>query len=116
MQKIAADLADDGVIDRGWLGVQIKPMSDEIASVLGYDAPKGAIVQSVQPNSPAASAGFEVGDIILSFAGSPIAELRDLPRVVANASPETLQQVVVLRKGAEVTLAVTLGHLPPQDA
>ena len=116
VQKIAADLADDGVIDRGWLGVQIKPMSDEIASILGYDAPKGAIVQSVQPNSPAASAGFEAGDIILSFAGSPIAELRDLPRVVANASPETLQQVVVLRKGAEVTLAVTLGHLPPQDA
>jgi serine protease Do len=116
VQNVVADLADDGMIDRGWLGVQIKPMSDEVAAVLGYDAPKGAVIEAVQPDSPAQKAGFKAGDIIMSFAGTAIDELRDLPRVVASTAPESDQKVIVLRKGAEVTLDVTLGHLPKQDA
>lgn len=116
VKSVVADLADDGSIDRGWLGVQIKPMSDEVAAVLGYDTPKGAVIESVQPDSPAAKAGFKAGDIVLSFAGQSIDTLRDLPRVVAGTNPETKQPVTLLRKGAEVNLEVTLGHLPKQDA
>lgn len=115
VQTIVADLSDDGTIDRGWLGVQIKPMSEEVAAVLGYDGPKGAVVEAVQPDSPAAAAGFKTGDIVLSFGGTSIDELRDLPRVVAGIKPETSQKVIILRKGAELTLDVTVGHLPTKE-
>jgi serine protease Do len=116
VRKVVADLVDDGQIDRGWLGVQIKPMSDEIAAVLGYDAPKGAVVQAVQPDSPAEKAGLKDGDIILSFGDTTIGELRDLPRAVASAAPNSAQKMTVLRKGAELTVDVTLGQLPAKDA
>lgn len=111
VQEIVADLADDGKITRGWLGVQIKPMSEEIAQVLGFDAPKGAMVEAVTKDSPAAEAGLEVGDIILSFNGTAIAELRDLPRAVAALDPEAKADITLLRRGQEVTQTVTVGAL-----
>jgi serine protease Do len=111
-----ADLRDDGKIDRGWLGVQIKPMSDEIAMVLGYDSPTGAMVEQVIADSPAARAGLLKGDIILSFDGKTVEELRDLPRIVAETNPESATSVVVMRRGKEVTLDVTVGNLAAQDA
>jgi serine protease Do len=116
VQKIVADLRDDGKIDRGWLGVQIKPMSDEIAMVLGYDSPTGAMVEQVIADSPAARAGLLKGDIILSFDGKTVEELRDLPRIVAETNPESATSVVVMRRGKEVTLDVTVGNLAAQDA
>ncbi|GGA26834.1 Do family serine endopeptidase [Neptunicoccus cionae] len=116
VKTIVADLAEDGTIDRGWLGVQIRPMSDEVAAVLGYDAPKGAVIEAVQADSPADKAGLKAGDIVMSFAGKEIATLRDLPRAVAGAQPDSEQTVTVLRKGSELTVDVQLGQLPKQDA
>ncbi|MBR9864415.1 MAG: Do family serine endopeptidase [Rhodobacteraceae bacterium] len=116
VKTIVADLSADGTIDRGWLGVQIRPMSDEVAAVLGYDAPKGAVIEAVQDDSPADKAGFKAGDIVMSFAGTEIETLRDLPRAVAGAAPDSRQTVTVLRKGRELELEVTLGQLPKQDA
>ncbi|MCB1313994.1 MAG: PDZ domain-containing protein, partial [Sedimentitalea sp.] len=72
VQTIVADLDEDGSVTRGWLGVQIKPMSEEIASVLGLDAPKGAVIEMVSEDSPAEKAGLEKGDIVLSFDGAEI--------------------------------------------
>lgn len=115
VRKVVADLADDGQIQRGWLGVQIKPMSDEIASVLGYDTPRGAMIEAISPDSPAANAGFEKGDIILEFAGVEIHELADLPRAVADTSPDTDAKAKILRKGKTRTLDVTVGILPQQN-
>lgn len=109
---IVADLADDGTITRGWLGVQIRPMSEEVASVLGYDAPVGAVVELVSDDSPAAAAGLKAGDIILSFAGIEIEDTQSLQRAVADVDPGTVAQAMVLRKGTEVTIDVTLGTLP----
>ncbi|MFZ5962877.1 Do family serine endopeptidase [Thalassococcus sp. BH17M4-6] len=116
VQDVVADLSDDGEITRGWLGVQIKPMSDEIADVLGYDTPRGAVVEMVQPDSPAQSAGLEKGDIILSFNGIEIGDLRDLTRAVADTDPDANADVVIWRKGEEVTKSVTVGTLDQQDA
>ena len=116
VQKIVADLADDGTITRGWLGVQIRPMTDEVAQVLGYGTPKGAVIEAVGDDSPAKKAGLEQGDIILSFDGNDITELRDLTRAVAETKPDAKADVIVLHKGKEVTRAVTIGTLAAKDA
>uniref|UniRef100_UPI0030EC85F8 S1C family serine protease n=2 Tax=Roseobacteraceae TaxID=2854170 RepID=UPI0030EC85F8 len=116
VQDIVADLSDDGEITRGWLGVQIRPMTAEVAQVLGYDAPKGAVIEAIGDDSPAKKAGLEKGDIILSFNGTEIKELRDLTRAVAETDPDAKADVVVLHKGKEVTRAVTIGTLADQKA
>ncbi len=116
VQTVVADLADDGKIARGWLGVNIRPMTEEVANVLGYDAPKGAVIEAVSKDSPADDAGLRKGDIILSFNGTKIEELRDLTRAVAILPPETTAPVTVLRKGREQVLDVTVGTLKPKAA
>lgn len=116
VQNIVADLADDGTITRGWLGVQIRPMTQEVAEVLGYGTPKGAVIEAVGDDSPAQKAGLEKGDIILSFNGRAIEELRDLTRAVADTDPDETAAVVVLHKGKEVTRDVTIGTLKPSEA
>ncbi|WP_151979171.1 MULTISPECIES: Do family serine endopeptidase [unclassified Roseovarius] len=116
VQHIVADLSDDGMITRGWLGVQIKPMPEDIAQVLGYDTPRGAVIENVTPDSPAAKAGLMQGDIILSFNETAIAELRDLTRAVAATDPEAVVPVTVLHKGTEKTLDVTIGTLANPNA
>ncbi|MEQ6248936.1 Do family serine endopeptidase [Sulfitobacter sp. HNIBRBA3233] len=113
---VVEDLGDDGRVTRGWLGVQIRPMSEEVAEVLGYDNPRGAVVEAVTEDSPAARAGLKTGDIILTYAGKEVQELRDLTRAVALTEPDDSAQIVLLRKGREETLDVTIGTLPDQDA
>ncbi len=116
VRTIVADLSDDGSITRGWLGVQIKPMPEDIAQVLGYAKPKGAVVEVVSADSPAAKAGLEKGDIILSFNGTEITELRDLTRAVASTDPDAVAPVKILHNGSEKTVDVTVGTLAKQDA
>ncbi len=116
VQTIVADLEDDGKITRGWLGVQIRPMTEEVASVLGYDKPRGAVIEAVQDGSPAAQAGLADGDIILSFNGTDIADLRDLTRAVAATAPDATAKVVALHRGAEKTFDVTIGTLGASKA
>ncbi|MFG6583590.1 Do family serine endopeptidase [Sulfitobacter sp. 1A12779] len=116
VQTIVADLADDGSVERGWLGVQIRPMTPEVANVLGYDEPRGAVIEAVSDDSPAAKAGLKKGDIILSFGDTEVDDLRDLTRAVATTTPDSAAEVVVLRKGSEQTLDVTVGALEPKPA
>jgi len=116
VREVVADLSDDGTVTRGWLGVGIRPMSDEVAEVLGYDNTKGAVVDTVASDSPAATAGLEKGDIILDFDGTAITALRDLTRAVAAKEPNDSATVTVLRRGKEMTLDVTIGTLAPQKA
>lgn len=115
-KDVISDLADDGKIARGWLGVNIRPMSKEIADVLGYETPKGAVVEAVSKDSPAANAGLQKGDIILSFGETAIVELRDLTRAVAMTTPESGETITVLRKGKSVDLDVTIGTREPKAA
>ena len=114
--EIVADLSDDGQIQRGWLGVQIRPMSDEVAEVLGYDEPTGAVVQDVFTDGPADQAGLLDGDIILTVDGQMVDAMRDLPRLIAQLAPDTATQLGIMRKGENLSLLVTLGLRKAEDA
>jgi len=109
---LIAQLEEQGYITRGWLGVQIQPVTPPIAESLELDRARGAIVADVTPDSPAAAAGLEVGDVILAFADEPIATLRDLTRRVALAAPGEPQAMTVWRRGETLTLEVAPGEAP----
>lgn len=113
-QEVVADLSDDGNVTRGWLGVQIRPMSDEIAEVLGYDDPRGAVIAAVTNDGPAEDAGLQSGDIILTYEGSDILSLRDLTHAAALTDPGAVATISLLRKGQEKTVDVTIGTMPDQ--
>ncbi len=106
--SIVADLKDDGQIDRSWLGVQIKPVSEDIAHVLGLQEGEGVVVAEVFDGSPAQTSGLETGDVILKFADQDIEELRDLTRIVATSDAGEPSQIEIFRGGKTMTLDVTL--------
>jgi len=100
-----------GETRRGWLGVRIQQVTDEIAESLSIKPARGALVAGVDDKGPAKPAGIEPGDVIVNFDGKEIKEMRDLPRVVADTPVGKQTPVVVIRKGREETKTVTLGRL-----
>ncbi|MBE9555613.1 MAG: PDZ domain-containing protein, partial [Proteobacteria bacterium] len=121
--SIPSNLAD-GVIDqlrnfgttrRGWLGVQIQQVTEEIAESLGLSEAHGALVAGVLDNSPAKASGMKEGDVILKFNGRDVNESRKLPRIVADTDVGKTVKVVVWRGGKEITVDVTLGELEKFD-
>jgi serine protease Do len=114
-QRIIDDLRDDGKVDRGWLGVHIQGLDEDLASTLGLDEAEGALVAQVTPDSPAAGAGFKQGDVILSYGGKQIENLRDLTGAVADTAAGTEVDVVVWRDGGEQTIEVEIGQMPGQE-
>jgi len=100
-----------GETRRGWLGVRIQPVTDEIAESLNIKPARGALVAGVEDKGPAKPAGIEAGDVIVKFDGRDIREMRDLPRVVADTPVGKEVPVVIVRKGKEETRTVTLGRL-----
>ena len=104
-------LKNFGETRRGWLGVRIQQVTDEIAESLKISPPRGALVAGVDDKGPAKPAGIEPGDVIVKFDGKDIKEMRDLPRVVADTPVGKQVPVVVIRKGKEDTRTVTLGRL-----
>src|SRR4029077_9115348 len=97
---------------RGWLGVQIQEVTPAIAASLGLTGEHGALVALVTPHSPGARAGLKQGDVILSFNGSQVKELRDLPRMVAATAPGSAAALTLWRNGQSSELNVTLGEAP----
>ena len=100
-----------GETRRGWLGVRIQQVTDEIAESLKVSPPRGALVAGVDEKGPAKPAGIEPGDVIVKFDGKDIKEMRDLPRAVADTPVGKQTPVVIIRKGKEETKTVTLGRL-----
>jgi serine protease Do len=109
--EVVNDLIKDGSIKRGWLGVQIQPVTADIAESLGLKDAKGALVNLVQADSPALKAGIETGDVVLSVAGKPVEDPKDLARRIAGIAPGSAADVVVWRDGAEKTLSVSITKL-----
>ncbi len=104
-------LRQDGETRRGWLGVRIQQVNDEIAESLNVSPPRGALIAGVDDKGPAKPAGIEAGDVVVKFDGKDVKEMRDLPRIVADTPVGKDVDVVVIRKGKEVTKTVKLGRL-----
>jgi serine protease Do len=114
-RSIVDQLQVGGEVVRGWLGVHIQEVTDDIAASLGIEA-RGALVAQVMPGTPAAAAGVEAGDVITSFAARRVDRMRDLPRLVAETRPDSAVEIEVWRSGELVTLEATIGQMPRDDA
>jgi len=104
-----------GETKRGWLGVRIQEVTQEIADVEKLDKPRGALVASVAENSPSEKAGIESGDIILEFNGEPINEMKELPMIVAKTAVGKNVEVKIWRNKKEITKTVLLGRLETSE-
>lgn len=113
---VVEQLRQYGETRRGWLGVRIQVVTPDIAESLGMAQPMGALVAGVDEKGPAKPAGLEPGDVIIKFNGKPIREMRDLPRIVADTPVDKDAEVVILRKGAEMTRTVRIARLDESEA
>ncbi len=112
-QDVIADLRDDGEVNRGWLGVGIQDLDAQLARELGLDAEaSGTVVTQVQPQSPAARAGFQTGDVITGLNGETVGGAGELSRQVAGIDPGETASFTVVRGGDEQEIEVTLGERP----
>ena len=109
--QVVSQLQDFGRTRRGWLGVFIQEVTEDIADSLGLDEAKGALVASVTETGPADEAGLQAGDVIIRFDGKEVNKSRDLPRIVAETPVEAKVKVDVVRDGKVKTVTVTLGEL-----
>ncbi len=108
---VITQLREYGETRRGWLGVRIQPVTDDIAESLGMDQTKGALVAGIISGGPVDNGSILPGDVIIRFDGKDVDEMRDLPRVVAESPVGKDVDVVLIRKGEEQTVQVTLGRL-----
>ncbi|HVI28472.1 Do family serine endopeptidase [Hansschlegelia sp.] len=115
-KPVVDQLLKYGEVRRGWIGVRVQQVTDEIAETLGVVGPdKGALIAGVNEDGPAAAAGMKTGDVVLKFDGKTIHEMRDLPRIVADTEIDREVEVLVLRKGKQETLRLKIGRLEEED-
>lgn len=115
VELIVEDLKDDGVVDRGWLGVSIQDVTPDLSAALGLDAPSGALVASVVPDSPA-DGELQAGDVILEFGGKDVADSRALPKLVAATDEGAETEILISRSGEIETVTVQIGELRAAQA
>lgn len=115
-QDIVADLIEDGSVDRGWIGVSIQPVTDDIAESLGLERSKGALIADVVPDGPAEKAGLQAGDIILSFDGKDVGDLRDLTRIVAGTDADSVADITIWRDGKKDEIDIKVAAFEEPNA
>jgi serine protease Do len=112
---VVAQLQKDGHVTRGWLGVQIQPVTSGIADSLGLKKAEGALVDEPQSGSPAAKAGIQSGDVITAVNGTPVKDARELARTIATLAPDSTVKLDVLHNGEAKSISLTLGTMPEQQ-
>jgi serine protease Do len=110
-KNVVAQLKSTGKIQRGWIGIRIQQVSDDIAQSVGLSKPQGALIAGMTEKGPAAKAGVQNGDVVLSFDGKSVADNRALPRLVADAQIGKTVNIEVLRKGQHKMLPITVQKL-----
>ena len=112
VKSVIAQLKDKGTVSRGWIGVQIQPVTSDIADSLGMKKAEGALVAEPQANGPAAKAGIESGDVITGVNGEPVKDAKELARTIGGLAPGNAVKLNVLQKGQDKVVNLTLGQLP----
>ncbi|GGK39248.1 trypsin-like peptidase domain-containing protein [Salinarimonas ramus] len=110
-ESVTTQLREDGIVTRGFLGVQVQAVTPEIAEAIGLAAPRGALIAQPQPNTPAAEAGLRSGDVIVAVDGAAVDDHRDLTRRIADIEPGTRVPITIFRKGRETAIDVRIGRL-----
>ena len=114
VKSVVAQLKDKGAVTRGWLGVQIQPVTAEIADSMGLKSDEGALVAEPQANSPAVKAGIKSGDVITKVNGDAVKDARALARKISTLSPGATANLTIVRGGKEQVVAVPLGEMPKE--
>ena len=112
VSSVISQLKEHGSVTRGWIGVQIQPVTQDIADSLGVKKAEGALVAEPQKDSPAVKAGIEAGDVITAVDGKPVKDARDLAKKIGALPPKASVKLAVLHKGSEKTVTLTLGEMP----
>ena len=112
---VISQLMEKGKVVRGWLGVIIQPMTQEIAESMGYESTDGALISDISPGSPADKSGLKRGDVVVKFDGEPIKEFTSLPKMVGMKAPGTSAEIRVLRDGKHMNVSVVLGEMPNSE-
>jgi serine protease Do len=112
VKNVVAQLKDKGHVTRAWIGVQIQPVTKDIADSMGLKTAQGAIVAEPQSDGPAAKAGIKSGDVIVSVNGKPVKDARMLAKMVANLRPDATAEIGIVRNGADKTVSVQLAQYP----
>jgi serine protease Do len=115
VKSVVAQLKDSkGMVSRGWIGVQIQPVTADIAESLGMKGTEGALVTEPQADSPGAKAGVLSGDVITAVNGTAVKDARDLAKQIAAMTSGSSVKLTVWRKGEEKSISLTLGELPKE--
>ena len=114
--RVSDQLRATGKVSRGRIGVQIGPVDKEVAESIGLGSATGALVSAVEPDSPAAKAGLQAGDVIVQFNGTKIDKVSDLPRLVGNTKPGSKASLTIFRRGKQQQLAITVADVPADES
>jgi Do/DeqQ family serine protease len=114
-RRVMPQLLATGRVTRGWLGIRIQPLTEDLAPSFGAKEGDGVLVADVMPDSPAEKGGLKNGDVILEFEGQKTGEVPDLQRAVADTPPGKAARVTILREGKKETIEVPLGEMPADD-
>jgi serine protease Do len=112
VKNVIAQLKDKGSVSRGWIGVQVQPVTADIADSMGLKQAEGALVADPQKDGPAAKAGVEAGDVITAVNGQSVKDSRELARIIGGFTPGSVAKLDVLHNGKSKVVTMTLGQLP----